>query len=95
MCKNKGFTLIELMIVLCIIAILVAIVVPAFQEHAKRNRPETARDRSMRSLSAPIEVPPGMDIFTDPKTGCQYINSGTAMTPRMDASGQQICHQDQ
>jgi type IV pilus assembly protein PilA len=35
---NKGFTLIELMIVIAIVAILVALAVPAYQDYVKRTK---------------------------------------------------------
>lgn len=40
MMENKGFTFIELMIVTAIIGILIAIVVPAIQDHETKHEKE-------------------------------------------------------
>jgi len=54
-------------------------------------------------LSFPLEHPMGFDhdgprdgasgmrIFTDAKTGCQYLRVGDSITPRLDRNGHQIC----
>lgn len=33
----------------------------------------------------------GLRLRTDALTGCQYLQAGDALTPRLDASGRQIC----
>lgn len=33
----------------------------------------------------------GLMLFTDARTGCQYIGRSGALTPRMGADGKQIC----
>lgn len=63
---KRGFSLVELMIVVAVLGILAAIVVPQFQEHATRAKGAVAKD-SLRILRSAIElytvrhsgVPPG------------------------------------
>lgn len=55
--KNKGFTLIELMIVFTIMGILAAITVPAYKAHRNRvqttySEPITLEDDSVRTVPA-------------------------------------------
>ena len=33
----------------------------------------------------------GMNVHTDALTGCQYLETRSAITPRMGADGRQIC----
>ena len=63
---KRGFSLIELMIVVAVLGILAAIAVPQFQEHAAQAKEAVAKD-SLRILRSAIElytarhsgVPPG------------------------------------
>jgi general secretion pathway protein G len=63
---KRGFSLVELMIVVAVLGILAAIVVPQFQEHATQAKEAVAKD-SLRILRSAIElytarhsgVPPG------------------------------------
>lgn len=89
---KNGFTLIEVMIVVAILAILTAIVIPSCQEH---NDPQ-GYARRMQQRHAQIlrnDSMAGIVIYTDPQTGCQYLkNIGVGMTPRMGSDGKQICN---
>lgn len=34
----------------------------------------------------------GLQLFTDARTGCQYVARDGALTPRMGADGKQVCN---
>jgi general secretion pathway protein G len=63
---KRGFSLVELMIVVAVLGILAAIVIPQFQEHATQAKEAVAKD-SLRILRSAIElytarhggIPPG------------------------------------
>jgi general secretion pathway protein G len=65
---KRGFSIVELMIVVAVLGILAAIVVPHFQSHATRAKEAVAKD-SLRILRSAIElyttqhggVPPGYE----------------------------------
>ena len=71
---NRGFSLVELVIVVAVLGILAAIVVPQFQSHATQAKEAVAKD-SLRILRSGIElyttqhggVPPGYED-DDPRT---------------------------
>lgn len=50
--ESRGFTLVELMIVVAIVAILAAIAYPSYQNFAMRNRRADGKDLAMRVASA-------------------------------------------
>lgn len=64
--KNRGFTLVEIMIVVVIIALLVAIAIPAF-ERARKNSHVSALVNDMRNLEH------GADQY--------YIEAGKSAVP--------------
>jgi len=72
--RKRGFSLVELMIVVAVLGILAAIVVPQFQSHSTQARQAVAKD-SLRILRSAIElytaqhggIPPGYED-DDPQT---------------------------
>ena len=85
---SRGFSLVELMIVVAVLGILAAIVVPQFQEHATMAREAVSKD-SLRILRSAIElytarhggIPPGYknDNPQNPPDGpdfCQQLVDG-------------------
>ena len=71
---NKGFTLIELMIVVAIVGILAAIAYPSYQEFVARSKRADAQG-ALLSLASAMER-----YFTENNTYCGSDNGGTAGT---------------
>ena len=94
MSKNRGFTLIELMIVVVIIAVLAMIAYPSYQEQVRKTRRNQAKADLMeltqalerkftadRDYSAPAFVFPFTRSPRDAADGRQYYNLAFSAGP--------------
>src|SRR5438445_417038 len=72
--EDKGFTLIELMVVVLIIAILIAIAIPTFLGARKRAQDRAAQANLRQTVTA------GKVIFTDNESYCDAVSTSANPT---------------
>lgn len=53
--------------------------------------PISNRLRDTDATDAAQDKRSGFSLMTDYGTGCQYLKTGSGLTPRLDATGHQIC----
>ncbi|WP_323135109.1 type IV pilin protein [Methylophaga sp. OBS4] len=72
---NKGFTLIELMIVVVVVGVLAAIALPAYQEYAKRARRADAKTSLLEVQLAQEKYRANNPTFTTDLTDLGYAGA--------------------
>lgn len=91
--KNKGFTLVEILIVVVILGILAAIVIPQFSDASTQSKVSSSLS-SLQSLRSQIQLymiqhndtPPALDTFVDQMT--KYSDAeGTTADAKNTANG--------
>ena len=89
--NRKGFTLIELMIVVAILAILAVVAVPAFIKYMRRAKTTEAIDEidKLYKASSTYYATPQVEKGTGKKIDCQFPTTVGAMTP--DTSAKACC----
>jgi type IV pilus assembly protein PilA len=86
---QKGFTLIELMIVVAIIAILAAIAIPAYQDFLIRSRVTDLNTQAGACKTAVAEFYASRGVFpTLAQSGCATSATENALAPGIGALGQ-------
>lgn len=81
--NNKGFSLVELIIVIAIMAILVAVLAPQYLKYVERSRNSTDIDNATEIVTA-LQV---WASETDPATGETLFKSGDTGTVAIAAAG--------
>ena len=78
--KTKGFTLIELMIVVVVIAILAAIAYPSYREQVRKTRRSEAQAKLMEILQNQERFYTTNNTYTTDLTDLNYGTSGNVPT---------------
>lgn len=73
--NSRGFTLIELMIVVVIVAILAAIAYPSYQNQVQRTRRTDGQAKLMEIMSAQERYYSGRNTYTDELTDLNYATN--------------------
>ena len=88
--KQRGFTLMELMIVVAIVGILASIAIPSYQESVRKSRRAEARAQLLEVAQYMQRFYSQNDSFATSKDGTAVgIPSDLARVPRTAASGAQ------
>ncbi|HUL55523.1 MAG TPA: pilin [Usitatibacter sp.] len=85
----KGFTLIELMIVVAIIGILAAIAIPAYQDYTIRSKVTEMINSAGVCKTSVAEYYQSLGAFPGNATqaGCSDVGTANTLKPAVDASG--------
>jgi type IV pilus assembly protein PilE len=78
--KRSGFTLIELVVTVAIIAILAAIAIPSYENYLMRARRADGREMLQRVAAAQERFYTNRNTYTDDLTTAAGLNLGTAVS---------------
>jgi len=86
----KGFTLIELMIVVAIIGILAAIAIPAYQDYTIRSKVTELINAAGVCKTSVAEYYQSLGAFPSSQTqaGCSDVGTANSVAPVVNSSGQ-------
>jgi len=84
MVRNKGFTLIELMIVVAIIGILTAIAVPSYLQHVTKSNRAAAESFMLRISNLEEQVILDMRSYVAVSANANFPNAPTAGSPGLN-----------
>lgn len=91
--RNRGFTLIELMIVVAIVAIVALIAYPSYSNYAFRARRAEGKDLALRIASAEERFYTNFNVYTTDITGAaglgfnSNVSEGNHYTATVDGLG--------